>query len=429
MFESGFDYLSAVLAFSGSVYALNLWLDYRQLKALAKPAPPPETKELYADKDSFQRAVAYQSDKLRFGMVSGTWDTLVSAAQLVYGFLPFTWSLAYTITTQLPFLASWGIPAQSAVWTLILGAQSLILGLPWSAYKTFVLESRHGFNKTTVGTFFLDIVKSCVLGVIMVPPIVAGIASILEKAGPWVALHLWLFLLALSLFLMTIYPVVIQPLFNTFTPLPEGQLRQAIEELAATLNFPLKKLFVVDGSRRSAHSNAYFFGFFKSKRIVLYDTLVENHTTDQIVAVLAHELGHWKKRHTSFLFVSGQVQLLLQLVLFTLFKNSEELHKSFGFEGKTSAFVGLVLFGFIMSPVDEVLGLLNNIISRTFEFQADAFAVSLEKGVALRDALLTLDKENKGPPNVDALYSAYHFSHPPLGERLKAIDQLVKKSE
>lgn len=202
--------------------------------------------------------------------------------------------------------------------------------------------------------------------------------------------------------------------------------RTQIEALAKSLKFPLAKLFVVDGSRRSAHSNAYMYGFWKNKRIVLYDTLIEQASSAQVVAVLAHELGHWALRHTPRLLAAGQLQLLGQLALFTALRSSAELKSSFGFDPRAAPpIVAFMLFSHLSGPLDEVLGCLNNWVTRRFEFQADAFGVAQGRGADLREALLVLDRENKSAPHTDRLYSAYHYSHPPLVERLRAIDAQI----
>lgn len=263
---------------------------------------------------------------------------------------------------------------------------------------------------------------------VFVPPIVAGIVYILQHSGTIMVIYLFSFLLVLSLVMMTIYPVLIAPLFNKYTPLEEGTLRTGIENLASSLSFPLKKLFVVDGSTRSAHSNAYMYGFFKNKRIVLYDTLIQQCSEDQVVAVLAHELGHWKLGHTWRLFGMGQVILAAQLSLFAIVREAPGLFESFKFPaGVKPALASLVLFQALIGPVDEVLGLMQNAVSRLFEFQADEFGTSLGKGKDLKVALMTLQKENKSTPNVDSWFSIFHYSHPPLAERLRAIDVAMKK--
>ncbi len=349
-------------------------------------------------------------------------------------------------TTKLFGFISWGTKAaaaaaaspistrteiyQSVIWMLLTTVISMTMNLPWSVYRTFWLEDRHGFNRTTPRTFILDLFKSLVLTVIFTPPILAGIIWILLHTGPYMAVYLWAFMLTLSLVMMTVYPTLIAPLFNKYDPLPMGPLREKIEALATKLDFPLKKLYQIDGSTRSAHSNAYMYGFGGNKRIVLYDTLITQCTEDQVVAVLAHEMGHWKHGHTRISFIGTNIIMACQLGLFSVMRFAPGLYASFGFPAnQRPALAALLLFQLIIGPVDEVLSLLMNIVSRKFEFQADGFGVSLGYGKELKEALCKLDKENKGPPNSDVLYSAYHYSHPPLPERLAAIDAGMKKKK
>lgn len=423
---SAFPWLEAVLAINTAIYLLHAWLDARQRQALRLPKPPPTVAGLYTQKE-FEAKRAYNVDKLQFSRVRGLCDFALNTALLAGGFLPWSWRLA---GRSLGVLGLSGELAQSVAWALIQAGVTLLLGLPWSWYSTFVLEARHGFNKTSLRTFVADTAKSVLLGLLLLPPVVAGFTAILQRASPWVGLQLWGFLLALALFMITVYPTAIAPLFNKFAPLEEGPLREAIEALAASLSFPLKKLFVVDGSRRSAHSNAYQYGFSSNKRIVLYDTLLQQCSREQVVAVLAHELGHWKLGHMPKLLVAHQLVSLAQLSLFTLVRNAPGVFESFGFAaGERPALGAFLLFQYLIGPVDELLGWLSNVISRRFEFQADGFGVELGRGEQLREALVILDKENKGAVNVDALYSSFHHSHPPLLERLAAIDVAMKKSK
>lgn len=360
-------------------------------------------------------------------MAHSLFDTVINIVCLMRSYYPLTWGRSGDIVSHLGFT---GEIAQSVVWALMLSVIGTLLNIPWSVYSTFVIEARHGFNKTTPFVYITDFIKSLFLTVLFVPPIVAGIVYILLHTGPAMALYLWIFMFVLSLLMLTVYPVFIAPLFNKYTPLEEGSLKKSIEELASSLSFPLKKLFVVDGSKRSAHSNAYMYGFFKNRRIVLYDTLIEQCTEEQVTAVLAHELGHWKLGHTIFLFISTQVILGAQLGLFALTRGAPGLYEAFGFIGPQNqpALASLVLFQMMIGPLDEFLGLAQNMVSRLFEFQADAFGVKLGKSKDLMDALCILDKENKGPPNVDSWYSTYHHSHPPLYQRLRAISVAMKKS-
>ena len=230
-----------------------------------------------------------------------------------------------------------------------------------------------------------------------------------------------------------IFPTFIQPLFNEVVPLEEGELRKEIENLASSLKFPLTQLFKIDGSKRSHHSNAYMYGFWKNKRIVLFDTLISQTTTKEIVAVLAHELGHWALSHT----IQGLI--ISQCVSFALFysygmvKDNTDMYQSFGydFDDNTTSIphaVGISLFlTTLWKPVNQVLQFLLTLNTRKNEFQADAFAVNLGYGNKLTSALVKLQIENLSNMNPDPLYSAYHYSHPPLVERLSAIDVGMKK--
>ncbi|KAF0705389.1 Aste57867_7056 [Aphanomyces stellatus] len=224
--------------------------------------------------------------------------------------------------------------------------------------------------------------------------------------------------------MMTIYPAFIMPLFNKFTPLADGSLRVAIEALASSLQFPLTKLFVCDGSTRSSHSNAYLFGMFNNKRIVLYDTLLAQATQDEIVAILAHELGHWKRWHTVQGLVIQQIYLVAMFAVFGRCMHDRNLFASFGFYGghPLPIVVGLTLFlTTVWAPVDKVLSYALTAHSRANEFEADAFAVDLGYGEPLQSGLTKISLENLSNMNPDKLYSAYHYIHPPLAERLAAV--------
>ncbi|CAL1273872.1 unnamed protein product [Larinioides sclopetarius] len=225
---------------------------------------------------------------------------------------------------------------------------------------------------------------------------------------------------------MTVYADFIAPLFDKFTPLPEGTLRTRIEELAKSISFPLKKLYVVEGSKRSSHSNAYFYGFYKNKRIVLFDTLIKTGcNNDEILAVLAHELGHWKLNHVLKNLIIAQVNLFLCFAVFALLFKNSSLYAAFGFHDQQPVIVGLVvIFQYVFSPYNEVLSFLMTALSRRFEFQADAFAKVLNKAADLRSALIKLNRDNLGFPVYDWLYSTWHHSHPPLLERIHALGKL-----
>ncbi|WIA16071.1 hypothetical protein OEZ85_012796 [Tetradesmus obliquus] len=422
-------WLQLVLTFIVVVNILHTYLDMRQLKAIKLPDPPASLKGLFTRK-LYDEAQAYSVDKWWFGFWHGIYNLVETVLWLQLRIVPWLW---YSLPSWLPQPLAAIVEDNEIVHTVAFMLASslinLVLSLPWTLYSTFVIEQRHGFNKQTLGLFFSDLVKSCVLGAVFIPPLVAAFTYILQRAGPWVPLQLWAFVLGVSLFFLTIYPVVIAPLFNKYELLPQGSLRDKIEALAGSLSFPLKKLYTMDGSKRSGHSNAYMYGFFNNKRIVLFDTLIKECSEEQVVAVLAHELGHWKLRHTPINFVMSQFITLANFLLFAGMRTAPGLFESFGFDKSRPAFIAFVLFQFVVAPVDEVIGFITNVVSRRFEYQADGFAVQQGKGKELREALLKLEETNKASLNVDPLYSAYHHSHPHITERLAAIDTALKKGQ
>ncbi|KAK7274322.1 hypothetical protein RIF29_15405 [Crotalaria pallida] len=423
-----FPFMEAVVGFMILMYLFETYLDLRQHAALKLPTLP-KPLEGVISQDKFQKSRAYSLDKSRFHFVHEFVTILMDSTILFFGVLPWLWKKSGH------FVTSVGLNAENEIvhtLAFLAGVMiwSQITDLPFSLYSTFVIEARHGFNKQTLRLFFLDMIKSILLSVLIGPPIVAIIILIVQNGGPYLALYLWGFMFVLSIVMMTVYPVLIAPLFNKFTPLPEGQLREKIEKLAASLKFPLKKLFVIDGSTRSSHSNAYMYGFFKNKRIVLYDTLVQQckGDDDEVVAVIAHELGHWKLNHTLYSFVAVQILTLLQFGGYTLVRNSTDLFRSFGFDTQP-VLIGLVIFQHTVIPLQHLVSFGLNLVSRAFEFQADAFAKKLGYATPLRSGLVKLQEENLSAMNTDPWYSAYHYSHPPLVERLAALDKSDKKDD
>jgi len=254
-------------------------------------------------------------------------------------------------------------------------------------------------------------------------PILAAFIVIVKWGGPQFYFYLWAFMQAVQIFLIMIYPTVIQPLFNKVDELEKGDLRDAIESLASRTGFPLTALYKIDGSKRSGHSNAYFYGFFKSKRIVLFDTLIEQSTLEEVVAVLGHELGHYFLNHTIQLLVFSSVHMFILFYLFGQMIHNQDIYISFGFNTMPTV-IGFILFQQILEPVEHVLEFLINAVSRYNEFQADSYSVQLGYGDSLASGLIKLQSENLSTMIPDPLYSAYHDSHPPLVQRLDAIHQL-----
>lgn len=256
--------------------------------------------------------------------------------------------------------------------------------------------------------------------------------KIIKMGGENFYIYLWAFTFCFSVFMMTIVPVVIMPLFNTYEPLEDGILKTRIYELAGRLNYPLKNLFVMDGSKRSSHSNAFMFGFGSNKRIVLFDTLMEQVSNNEILAILGHELGHWKLGHTLTNFAVTQVYFGVAFYFFSQCYTSKDLYAAFGFDSTTSdvpTIIALLLFfQTLWAPVDKVLSFILTVFSRHCEFAADKFSVDLDMSQDLQSGLCKIHLENLGAMCPDFLYSMYHYSHPPLVERLSAMMALDEAS-
>ncbi|XP_043715120.1 CAAX prenyl protease 1 homolog isoform X3 [Telopea speciosissima] len=384
-----FPYLEGVLGFMILMYIFETYLDLRQHVALKLPTLPKPLVGIISS-EKFQKSRAYSLDKSHFHFVHEAVSILMDTAILYFGVLPWFWKLSgefLVYVGQNPeneILHTLAFLAGVMIW-------SQVTDLPFSLYSTFVIEARHGFNKQTVWLFFRDMFKGICLSIILGPPIVAAIIVIVQ--------------------------------------LPDGELREKIENLASSLMFPLKKLFVVDGSTRSSHSNAYMYGFFKNKRIVLYDTLIQQcQNNEEVVAVIAHELGHWKLNHTMYTFILVQVLTFLQFGGYTLVRNSKDLFQSFGFDTQP-VLIGLIIFQHTVIPLQHLVSFGLNLVSRSFEFQADAFAKKLGFVKALKAGLVKLQEENLSSMNTDPWYSTYHYSHPPLVERLAALDESDKKAD
>jgi STE24 endopeptidase len=322
---------------------------------------------------------------------------------------------------------------------------SQILSLPVSYYSTFVLEEKFGFNKQTVKLWITDMLKGQALMVVLGTPLLSAFLKIIQVTGTRFFYYLWLFGIVVQLFAITIYPIFILPLFNKLSPLEPGELKSGVESLAQRLKFPLKSLFVIDGSKRSAHSNAYFFGLPWKKHIVIYDTLIEKSEPQEVVAVLGHELGHWSLAHTTKLFAIAQVcchctvdtgiltriqfHMFYIFALFSVFIDNNSLYSSFGFHRTHPIIIGFILFSDALAPMDAVVKLGMNVLSRKFEFEADKFAKELGYESELARSLIKLQVQNLSTMDADWMYASYHYSHPILAERLAALGWKSSKAE
>mmetsp|Transcript_44567 Transcript_44567/g.90032 ORF Transcript_44567/g.90032 Transcript_44567/m.90032 type:complete len:494 (-) Transcript_44567:100-1581(-) len=375
---------------------------------------------------------AYGIDKMSFGMVKSLWGLLFDNGLLLLGLFPYLWDMAVVVGEYFGYTDP--VAAEIPISIIFLGLQTAmdtVLSTPWSLYSTFVVEEKHGFNKTTAKLFVSDLLMGLALSAVIGVPAIWAVLKIIKWGGDYFFVFVWLFLLAFSIFFLTVYPVLIQPLFNKYEPLPEGDLKDAIFALAAKLKFPLTKLFVVDGSKRSSHSNAYLYGFFNNKRIVLFDTLVKQMTVPELEAVLGHEIGHWANGHVMQMFAVQQAYFFAMFMLFGLFVNEPQLYLAFGFNPTVKpTIVGLLVFlSTVWAPVDKLLGFLVTLNTRKNEFEADQYSVDLDYGPLLKMGLTKMSIENRSNLDPDPLYSLYHYSHPPLLQRLSAIDDGMKKKK
>jgi STE24 endopeptidase len=372
---------------------------------------PADIDDIYDEKE-YQKQQAYQKANYRFSVISSSFSFLLMLAMLLASGFALVNSWAFSVT-QSPI-------GCALIFFGILMLASDILTTPFSVYDTFVLEEKFGFNKTTPRTFVLDKLKGYLLGAIIGGGLLALIIYIYQLTTDNFWIYAWVVISGFSVFMVLFYSSLIVPLFNKQTPLPEGELKSAIEAFASKVGFKLDNIFVIDGSKRSTKANAYFTGLGSKKRIVLYDTLINDMTINELVAVLAHEIGHYKKRHVIWGLVLGIVQTGVTLFLFSLFVGSPDLSKALGVE-QPSFHIGLIAFGILYSPISMIVGLVMNIFSRKNEYEADAFAAEHFSGEELASALKKLSVKNLSNLKPHPLYVFFHYSHPTLLQRLSAL--------
>ncbi|KIN03786.1 hypothetical protein OIDMADRAFT_158613 [Oidiodendron maius Zn] len=415
-----FPWKNLIVGFSIAQYLFEGFLSLRQYRVL-KQTRPPKVLQNEVSQDVFDKSQAYGRAKAKYSLINGLYGQIQNTAFIYFDVLPKLWTLTGSWLLRFAPARFTGEISHSIVFVLSFIVIQQVLSLPTSVYHTFVLEEKFGFNKQTPKLFVMDILKSQMLAFILAPPILAGFLAIVQKTGNKFFYYLWLFGAGLQVFMITIYPITILPLFNKLTPLEPGDLKTGVEALAQRLKFPLHELHVIDGSKRSAHSNAYFFGMPWKKHIVIYDTLIEKSETEEVVAVLAHELGHWSLGHTTKLFGISQAHFFYIFALFSVFINNRSLYESFGFHKEFPIIIGFILFSDALAPMDTVIKLLMNILSRRYEFQADEFALKLGYSTKLARSLIKLQIQNLSTMDADWMYASYHFSHPILSERLGAL--------
>jgi len=397
-------------------FLFEKYLDYLNTTRWSDKLPD-EVKGIY-DEKKYKKQQAYQRENHRFGMISGSFSFAVTLAMfLFFGFaLVNNWAFSVTQNSILAALVFFGI----------LMFASDVIGTPFSVYDTFVIEEKYGFNKTTPRTFVFDKIKGWLLGAVIGGGILALIIFINEKTGNMFWIYAWAVVSGFSVFMALFYSDLIVPLFNKQKPLEEGELRDAIEAFSKSVGFKLQNIYVIDGSKRSTKANAYFTGLGAKKRIVLYDTLIEDLETEELVAVLAHEIGHNKKKHVVQGLLLSLIQTGIVLFIFSLLIDNPQLSQALGVD-EPNFHIGLVAFGILYSPVSFVLGIFMNMLSRKNEYQADEFAAKNHKPEALASALKKLSVKNLSNLTPHKTYVFFHYSHPTLLQRLAFLKQFEKK--
>jgi STE24 endopeptidase len=392
-------------------FVLNGLADYLNLTRLQ--ADLPRDFEGVYDPERYRKSQEYLKVNTRFGWVTASFDLIVL--------------LAFWFGKGFPLLDQWvrAFDYGPIVWGLMYMAALMLfkalLALPFSIYHTFVIEERFGFNQTTPATYILDLLKGLMLAILLGTPLLAGILAFFEYAG---ANAWWLCWMAVTVYMLGVQfiaPTWIMPLFNKFTPLEAGELKSAILSYADSIKFPIENVYVMDGSKRSSKSNAFFTGFGRHRRIVLFDTLAKRHSTGELVAVLAHEMGHYKKKHIIQSLILGIIQMGVMLYLLSLFISYAGLFDAF-YMPRTSVFAGLIFFAMLYSPLDFLIGLFMQRLSRRNETEADRFAVETTRDPqSMVNALKKLSVHNLSNLLPHPFYVSLNYSHPPVLQRIKAI--------
>jgi len=408
-------YLVAVLAILLASYLLDLVADLMNLRHIS-PGLPDEFKDVY-DPLKYRESQDYLRENTKHSLVT---DGLMTA--ITIGFI-----LSGGFNSVDRFARSFNL-GQIPTGLIFAGGLiclSRLCHIPFDAYHTFIIEGKFGFNRTTPGTFIMDIVKKWLLGALLGGILFSAVIGIFREAGPLAWLYCWGVVALFQLGVIFIAPAAIMPIFNKFTPLEDGELKTAIEDYAGSQGFKMKGIFRMDASRRSSKSNAFFTGFGKLRRIVLFDTLIQKHTLDELVSVLAHEMGHYRKKHV---LTSALIMVMttgLMFLILSLFINNRGLFEAFKMRD-VSIYASIFFFGFLFIPIQTMLSIFSNLLSRRHEYEADAYAaLTYGKPGAMISALkkLSVDSLSNLAPHPFKVFLDY--SHPPVLQRIVALKKMA----
>ncbi|HLN19490.1 MAG TPA: M48 family metallopeptidase [Bacteroidales bacterium] len=365
------------------------------------------------DEEKYRKSQLYYKDNSRLEFWSSTFNLIIILMMIMLGGFSYADNVARSVSSNIIIV--------SLIFFGIIGLASDLINIPFSWYDTFVIERKYGFNTMNTRTFITDHIKSWFLALLVGAPVLGLITWFYYKTGPHFWLYAWGVVTIFSVFMNFFYSELIVPLFNKQIPLSSGTLRDSIQDFAAKTGFNLKDIYVIDGSKRSTKANAYFSGFGPKKRIVLYDTLMKEFSEEEITAVLAHEIGHYRKKHVFVSMVLSVLLTGLMLFLFSLVVDNPLFASALGSE-IPSFHLGLIVFGILYSPVSLVIGLLTNYISRKNEFAADHFVFENYKPARLAAALKKLSVKNLSNLMPHPVYVFFHYSHPPLLDRLEKLE-------
>ncbi len=402
--------LTLIVALLCGSFVLDRLLDLLNLSRM-KPELPEKLRPFY-DEERYRKSQNYLREKSRFGLLTGALNFVGTLLVLILGGLGALDSYLRTYMDD-PFLLA-------LTFFGVLGAASSIFGMPFSLYSTFVIEEKYGFNKTTFKTWVLDKVKGALIGAVLGSLILFAFIWLVDTLKEDFWIWFWGGISLFSLGIQFFYTTLLMPLFNKLQPLEAGELRSAIEAYSTKVGFPLGNIMVMDGSKRSTKANAFFSGFGSQKRIVLYDTLIAQMSQPEILSVLAHEVGHYKRRHIILGTILGMLNIGLMLFVLSRFILLPELSAALG-AATPSIHLSLIAFAMLFSPISEVTGLLMNLLSRKNEYEADAFARETCDGPALEAALIKLHVETLSNLDPHPAYVFLHYSHPTLMQRISAL--------
>ncbi len=391
-------------------------LEYLNDKSWSEKVPE-SLQDLYTE-EKYQKARQYAQETGKLSWISSSISFVVTISMFLLGGFAWVDGLVSGFTSN-PYWQALGF------FGVILLASDL-LGTPLSLYGTFVIEEKYGFNKMSIKTFFIDKVKGWILGAIVGGLLLCAFIWFYESFRELFWLYAWGMFMIFTLLITMFYTNLIVPLFNKLVPLEKGALREAIEAYADSVKFPLKNIMVVDGSKRSTKANAYFSGLGSAKNIVLYDTLIEKHTNEELVAVLAHEVGHYKKKHTLQNIVLSSVIMLATLYVLHLFIDTPEFSYALGV-GTPKLHLSLIAFSILYSPLSTITGLFMNKLSRKNEYEADAYATTTFSGKHLIEALKKLSVDHLSNLTPHPAYVFFNYSHPTLIQRSEAVDKIKKR--